>query len=63
MTRSPLVSTSVRSPSWGEVATEPVDVVLVAGLVGHADLNTIRRSALPTDADKACAPEALTTGR
>jgi integrase/recombinase XerC len=47
----------------GEMATEPVDVVLVAELMGHADLNTTRRYALPTDVDKARALEALTTDR
>jgi integrase/recombinase XerC len=47
----------------GEMATEPVDVVLVAELMGHADLNITRRYALPTDVDKARALEALTTDR
>ncbi len=49
--------------SRGEVATAPVDVVLVAELMGHADINTTRRYALPTDADKNRALEALTTDR
>ncbi|MGW8526960.1 tyrosine-type recombinase/integrase [Nocardiopsis sp. NPDC055824] len=47
----------------GEVATAPVDVVLVAELMGHADLNTTRRYALPTEADKTRALEVLTTDR
>ncbi|MFD3688735.1 tyrosine-type recombinase/integrase [Nocardiopsis sp. NPDC058631] len=47
----------------GEVAPAPVDVVLVAELMGHADLNTTRRYTLPTDADKTRALEALTTDR
>ncbi|MFE1400321.1 tyrosine-type recombinase/integrase [Nocardiopsis dassonvillei] len=47
----------------GEVATAPVDVVLVAELMGHADLNTTRRYTLPTDADKTRALNALTTDR
>lgn len=47
----------------GEVATAPVDVVLVAELMGHADLNTTRRYTLPTHADKTRALEALTTDR
>ncbi|MEY9211534.1 tyrosine-type recombinase/integrase [Thermobifida halotolerans] len=49
--------------SRGDLTTEPVDVVLVAELMGHADLNTTRRYALPTDADKTRALEALTTDR
>ncbi|MFC9941276.1 tyrosine-type recombinase/integrase [Nocardiopsis alba] len=40
----------------GDLAAEPVDVVLVAELMGHADLNTTRRYTLPTDADKTRAP-------
>ncbi|MFE6448754.1 tyrosine-type recombinase/integrase [Nocardiopsis dassonvillei] len=47
----------------GEVATAPVDVVLVAELMGHADLNTTRRYTLPSEVDKARALEALTTDR
>ena len=47
----------------GEVAAAPVDVVLVAELMGHADLNTTRRHTLPTDADKTAALGALTTDR
>lgn len=47
----------------GDLAAEPVDVILVAELMGHADLNTTRRYTLPTDADKARALEALTTDR
>ncbi|PWV44593.1 tyrosine-type recombinase/integrase [Nocardiopsis sp. L17-MgMaSL7] len=47
----------------GEVAAAPVDVVLVAELMGHADLNTTRRYTLPTDADKTRALNALTTDR
>ncbi|MCK9873931.1 site-specific integrase [Nocardiopsis dassonvillei] len=46
-----------------EPAREPVDLVTVAELMGHADINTIRRYALPTKADKARALEALTTDR
>ncbi|WP_433697033.1 tyrosine-type recombinase/integrase [Nocardiopsis sp. CA-288880] len=41
--------------------TGPVDVVLVAELMGHADLNTTRRYALPTEVDKTRALEVLTT--
>ncbi|MGW8529727.1 MULTISPECIES: site-specific integrase [Nocardiopsidaceae] len=47
----------------GKVATAPVDVVLVAELRGHADLNTTRRYTLPSEVDKARALEALTTDR
>ncbi len=50
----------------GEPAREPVDLVTVAELMGHADINTTRRYALPTKADKADkarALEALTTDR
>ncbi|QKW32526.1 tyrosine-type recombinase/integrase (plasmid) [Nocardiopsis flavescens] len=47
----------------GDLAAEPVDVVLVAELMGHADLNTTRRYALPTETDKARALEALTIDR
>ncbi|WP_017625367.1 tyrosine-type recombinase/integrase [Nocardiopsis chromatogenes] len=47
----------------GELANEPVDVVLVAELMGHADLNTTRRYALPSEADKARALEVLTVDR
>lgn len=47
----------------GEVAAAPVDVVLVAELMGHADLNTTRRYTSPGEADKAAALEALTTDR
>nr|WP_274534014.1 tyrosine-type recombinase/integrase [Nocardiopsis sp. TSRI0078] len=47
----------------GEVATAPVDVVLVAELMGHADLNTTRRYILPSEADKTRELEALTTDR
>ncbi|WP_236743273.1 MULTISPECIES: tyrosine-type recombinase/integrase [Nocardiopsis] len=45
----------------GEVATAPVDVVLVAELMGHAGLNTTRRYTLPTEVDKTRALDALTT--
>ena len=38
-------------------------VVLVAELMGHADLNTTRRYTLPTVADKTRALDALTTDR
>ncbi|MCY9785690.1 site-specific integrase [Nocardiopsis sp. EMB25] len=44
----------------GDLAKEPVDLVTVAELMGHADINTTRRYALPTDADKAAALNALT---
>ncbi|MFJ9554581.1 tyrosine-type recombinase/integrase [Nocardiopsis sp. NPDC101807] len=47
----------------GEVATAPVDVVPVAELMGHADLNTTRRYTLPSEVDEARALEALTTDR
>lgn len=47
----------------GDLAAALVDVVLVAELMGHADLNTTRRYALPSEADKAAALEALTTDR
>lgn len=47
----------------GEVATVPVDVVGVAELMGHPDLNTTRRYALPSEADKNWALESLTTDR
>ncbi|MGW8528382.1 tyrosine-type recombinase/integrase [Nocardiopsis sp. NPDC055824] len=47
----------------GEVASAPVNVVLVAELMGHADLNTTRRYTLPTNADKTRALETLTTDR
>ncbi|MGW8435186.1 tyrosine-type recombinase/integrase [Nocardiopsis sp. NPDC055879] len=47
----------------GEPAREPVDLVTVAELMGHADINTTRRYALPTEADKAAALEALTVDR
>jgi len=40
-----------------------VDLVTVAELMGHADINTTRRYALPTEADKATALEALTIDR
>ncbi|WP_338087049.1 site-specific integrase [Nocardiopsis alba] len=40
----------------GDLAAEPVDVVLVAELMGHADLNTTAATTLPTDADKTRAP-------
>lgn len=47
----------------GDLAAAPGDVVLVAELMGHADLNTTRRYTLPTDAGKPRALEALTTDR
>ncbi|WP_150254833.1 tyrosine-type recombinase/integrase [Nocardiopsis deserti] len=47
----------------GELAREPVDLVTVAELMGHADINTTRRYALPTEADKARAVEGLTVDR
>lgn len=47
----------------GEPAIEPVEVVLVAELMGHADLNTTRRYALPSRADKTRAREGLTADR
>ncbi|GAA3741464.1 integrase [Spinactinospora alkalitolerans] len=47
----------------GEAAAAPVDVVLVAELMGHTHLNTTRRYALPTDADKTRALAGLTTDR
>ena len=47
----------------GEVAAAPVDVVLVAELMGHADVNTTRRYTLPSEADKTRALDALTTDR
>ncbi|MCK9873920.1 site-specific integrase [Nocardiopsis dassonvillei] len=47
----------------GELAAEPVNVVLVAEPMGHADLNTTRRYTLPSEADKTRALEALTTNR
>ncbi|MBQ1080754.1 hypothetical protein [Nocardiopsis sp. B62] len=43
--------------------TAPVDVVLVAELMGHADLHTTRRYTLPTDADETRALKALTIDR
>ncbi|GAB3716692.1 tyrosine-type recombinase/integrase [Nocardiopsis potens] len=46
-----------------ELAREPVDLVTVAELMGHADINTTRRYALPTEADKAAALEVLTVDR
>lgn len=45
------------------MATEPVDVVLVAELLGHADLDTTRRYTLPTHVDKTRALEVLTIDR
>ncbi|WP_017607671.1 tyrosine-type recombinase/integrase [Nocardiopsis xinjiangensis] len=47
----------------GDLARDPVDLVTVAELMGHADINTTRRYALPTEADKATALEALTIDR
>ncbi|MEE2037044.1 site-specific integrase [Nocardiopsis sp. CT-R113] len=47
----------------GELASEPVDVVLVAELMGHAAVNTTRRYTLPTEVDKTRALDALTTDR
>ncbi|WP_017611625.1 tyrosine-type recombinase/integrase [Nocardiopsis salina] len=47
----------------GDLAKEPVDLVTVAELMGHADINTTRRYALPTEADKAAALEVLTVDR
>lgn len=47
----------------GDLAKEPVDLVTVAELMGHADINTTRRYALPTEADKAAALDALTVDR
>ncbi|QVJ03520.1 site-specific integrase (plasmid) [Nocardiopsis eucommiae] len=47
----------------GDLAPAPVDVVLVAELMGHADLNTTRRYALPSETDKAAALDVLTTDR
>ncbi|MBQ1082168.1 site-specific integrase [Nocardiopsis sp. B62] len=44
-------------------ATAPVDVVLVAELMGHADLKTTRRYTLPSEADKTRALEVLTIDR
>ncbi|MCY9783173.1 tyrosine-type recombinase/integrase [Nocardiopsis sp. EMB25] len=46
-----------------ELAKEPVDLVTVAELMGHADINTTRRYALPTEADKAAALDVLTVDR
>ncbi|MGW5880286.1 site-specific integrase [Nocardiopsis terrae] len=46
-----------------DLAAAPVDVVLVAELMGHADLNTARRYTLPTEVDKARALKELTTDR
>ncbi len=48
---------------WLADAREPVGLVTVAELMGHADINTTRRYALPTEADKAAALEALTVDR
>ncbi|MEV0237839.1 site-specific integrase [Nonomuraea sp. NPDC050786] len=50
-------------PRCGDLATELVDVVLVAELTGQVDLNPTRRYALPGGAYKARALEGLTTGR
>ncbi|WP_263364074.1 tyrosine-type recombinase/integrase [Nocardiopsis deserti] len=47
----------------GEVATAPVDVVLVDEPTGHADLYTTRRYTLPTEVDKTRALDELTTDR
>ena len=47
----------------GELASEPVDVVLVAELMGHADVNTTRSYTLSTEVDKARALEALINDR
>ncbi|MFD6948941.1 tyrosine-type recombinase/integrase [Nocardiopsis sp. NPDC060348] len=47
----------------GELATAPVDVVLVAELMGHADLNTTRCYTLPGEADKTRALDVLTIDR
>ncbi|MGI5122178.1 tyrosine-type recombinase/integrase [Marinactinospora thermotolerans] len=47
----------------GDLASEPVDLVTVVELMGHADINTTRRYALPTEADKIRALKALTTDR
>lgn len=46
-----------------DLATAPVDVVLVAELMGHADLNTTRRYTLPSEADKTRALDTLITDR
>jgi integrase/recombinase XerC len=47
----------------GDLAKGPVDLVTVAELMGHADINTTRRYALPTEADKAAALDVLTVDR
>lgn len=47
----------------GDLSKEPVDLVTVAELMGHADINTTRRYALPTEADKAAALDLLTVDR
>ncbi|KUP97163.1 tyrosine-type recombinase/integrase [Thermobifida cellulosilytica] len=44
----------------GDLSKEPVDLVTVAELMGHADINTTRRYALPTEADTAAALDVLT---
>ena len=44
----------------GDLSKEPVDLVTVADLMGHTDINTTRRYALPTEADKAAALDVLT---
>jgi len=46
-----------------DLASAPVDVVLVAELMGHTDLNTTRRYTLPSEADKARALDTLTSDR
>ncbi|GAA4900955.1 integrase [Streptomonospora salina] len=47
----------------GDLASAPVDVVLVAELMGHSDLDTTRRYTLPSEADKTAALDALTVDR
>lgn len=42
---------------------EPVDLVTVVELIGHADINTACRYTLPSEADKAASLEALTVDR
>ncbi|MFJ9554086.1 site-specific integrase [Nocardiopsis sp. NPDC101807] len=44
-------------------ARQPVEAVSVAGSTGRADMSTTRRYALPADAGRAAASEALTVDR
>lgn len=59
--RGPGLDLPLRRAGSSRLVREGLDIVLVAELMGHARLETIRAYSLPTDADREAAINSLLT--